>query len=105
MDTNVPPPVHAERSPSGGGFINFIANAVTLLALALMAVGIVAATVHWRSHTIEFVGADRIRLTQSEWWGLSEVQTSYRSTALGWVLIRDGGDEVPVSLQPIKISD
>ena len=62
MDTNVPPPVQAERPPSGGGFINFIANAVTLLALALMAVGIVAATAHWRSHTIESVSYTHLTL-------------------------------------------
>lgn len=95
----------ATQPQSGSGLLNFLANAITFFAFLLMAVGLVAATATWRSHTIEFVGADRIRLTQSEWWGMARRESLYRASPAGWVLLRENGDEVAVALQPIRISD
>lgn len=91
--------------PKDGGLLNFFANAITLFAFLLMAAGLVAITATWRSHTIEFVGADRMRLTQSEWWGIVRAESLYRASPAGWVLLRENGDEVAVTLQPIRISD
>ena len=68
-----------------------------------MAAGIVALTANWRSSTIEFVGSDQVRVTQSEWWGLSSSESLYRAGSDGWVIIRDNGDVVSVATQPIKI--
>lgn len=90
---------------SGSGFLNFLANAITLAAFMLIAIGLVAMTATWRGHTIDFVGSDRVRLTQSEWWGLVRTESVYRASPAGWVLLRENGDEVAVALQPIRISD
>ena len=105
MTTDASSPSVSAQPQSGNGLINFFANAITLVVFLLMALGIVAATAHWRSHTIEFVGSDRMRLTKYEWWGLAEDKALYRATPTGWVLIRENGDEVAVALQPIEISD
>ena len=90
---------------TSGGLLNFIGNVITLIAFLLMAVGLVAATATWQSHTIEFVGTDRMRLTHSEWWGIAQQTAMYRASPAGWVLLRENGDEVAVALQPIKVSD
>ncbi len=88
-----------------GGVMRFLENAMTLFVVFLIGAGLVAITATWRSNTIEFVGGDRLRLTQNEWWGLVINESLYRSTGSGWVVIRANGDEVPVALQPIKIND
>lgn len=62
MTAEAIPTSNTSQSPTGGGLLNFLANALTLAAFLLMAIGLVAATVTWQSHTIEFVGADRMRL-------------------------------------------
>ena len=105
MTAETTSPSSITQQNSGSGLLNFLANAITLVAFLLMAIGLVAATATWRSHTVEFVGADRMRLTQSEWWGLAQRETLYRASPAGWVLLRANGDEVPVAIQPIKVSD
>ncbi|MDX9738096.1 MAG: hypothetical protein RBT53_08125 [Azonexus sp.] len=105
MTAEAIPTSNTSQSPTGGGLLNFLANALTLAAFLLMAIGLVAATATWQSHTIEFVGADRMRLTNVKWWGLSQTESLYRASPAGWVLLRANGDEVAVALQPIKISE
>lgn len=105
MTAEASSPSSATQPQSSGGFLNFVANTITLVAVLLMAIGLVAATATWRSHTIEFVGADRMRLTQSEWWGMARRESLYRASPAGWVLLRENGDEVAVALQPITISN
>ena len=105
MTAETTSPNSTTQPQSGNGLLNLLTNAITFAAFILMAVGLVAVTATWRSHTIEFVGSDRMRLTQSEWWGLSRQESLYRASPSGWVLFRENGDEVAVALQPIKISD
>ena len=105
MTAETASPTSTVQPQSGGVFLNFLGNLFTVVAFALMALGLIAATTTWRSHTIEFVGADRMRLTQSEWWGMVRQESLYRASPAGWVLLRANGDEVAVALQPIRISD
>ena len=99
---NAPPSTMQKKS---GGLLHFLENALSLFLMLLMAVGLVAITATWRNTTIEFIGSDRMRITQNEWWGAASSESLYRSTPAGWVVIRPNSDEVPVALQPIKIND
>lgn len=84
---------------------SFFESLLTLVLWLLMAIGLITATASFRSSTVEFVGSDRMRITENTWWGLLSDETTYRSSASGWLLIRSNGDEIPVSSQPIRIKN
>lgn len=90
---------------STSGFFSFFESLLSFVLCALMAIGLIAATATWRSSTVEFVGNDRMRITQATWWGLLSEEATYRSSASGWLLIRSNGDEVAVSAKPIRIKN
>lgn len=91
-------------STRGSGFLHFVENAFAVVLCLLMAAGLIAITATWRSNTIEFVGKDRMRITETKWWGMRSEETLYRSTVSGWAVMRPNGDEVPVASQPIRLA-
>ena len=95
----------ATAPASTSGFFSFFESLLSLVLCALMAMGLIAATATWRTSTVEFIGSDRMRITENTWWGVLSEETTYRSSASGWLLIRSNGDEVPVSAQPIRIKN
>mgnify|MGYP003477899988 CR=1 FL=1 len=90
---------------STSGFFSFFESLLSFVLCALMAIGLIAATATWRSSMVEFIGSDRMRITENTWWGLLSDETTYRSSASGWLVIRSNGDEVAVSTQPIRINN
>ena len=90
---------------STSGFFSFFESLLSFVLCVLMAIGLIAATATWRSSTVEFIGSDRMRITENTWWGFLNDKTTYRSSASGWLVIRSNGDEVAVSAQPILIKN
>lgn len=81
---------------STSSFFSFFESLLSFVLCALMAIGLIAATATWRSSTVDFIGSDRMRITENTWWGLLINETTYRSSAGGWLLIRSIGNEVAV---------
>lgn len=95
----------AAAPPARSGVMAFFEGLLTLVLCLLMAVGLVALTATFRSSTVEFIGADRLRVTQMQWWGLASNESLYRASGSGWLRVRDNGDEVNVTTQPILPRD
>lgn len=105
MNSEASPPSVNSAATSGRGLVGFFDTVLTTLVFFLLAAGLIAVTATWRSSTVEFVGSDRMRLTESEWWGLHKNERLYRAGGAGWAIIRENGDEVSVAAQPILIKD
>lgn len=84
-------------------FLSFVENAVAIVAVVLIVIGLIAATTTWRGTTVEFVGNDRLRITQSQWWGLFNTTSIYHASSNGWVVRLPNGEEESVRSQPIKL--
>lgn len=84
-------------------FSSLIERAIFVVMIALIAIGLIAATITWRGTTIEFVGNDRLRITQSQWWGLFNKTSIYQAGNNGWVIRLENGEEESVRSQPIKL--
>jgi len=89
-----------------GGLLAFFETVMSWVVIAVVVVGGSTLAVTWQSSSIEFVGDDRMQVSRQTWWGLVERSTVYRADSRhGWMIIRSGGDEVPVSSQPILLRD
>lgn len=84
-------------------FFSFIESAFSVVMIALVVIGLIAATTTWRGTTVEFVGNDRLRITQSQWWGLFSTTSIYQAGSNGWVIRLENGEEEAVRSQPIKL--
>lgn len=89
-------PTNNSAQPRSGALLNLLANALTVVAFSLMAVGMLDATATWKSHAIGFVSADRVRVTQSAWWGLASTESLRRASPSGWTVIRPSAIRLPL---------
>lgn len=62
---------------SKSGFFSFFESLLSFVLCALMAIGLIAETATWRSSTMEFIGSDRMQITQSRWRELFSTTSIY----------------------------
>lgn len=84
-------------------FLSFVENVFSVVTVVLIVIGLIAATTTWRGTTVEFIGNDRLRITQSQWWGLFNTTSIYQASSNGWVVRLPNGEEEAVRSQPIKL--
>ena len=84
-------------------FLSFVENALSVVTVVLIVIGLIAATSTWCATTVEFIGNDRLRITQSQWWGVLKTTSIYQAGSNGWVVRLPNGEEEAVRSQPIKL--
>lgn len=97
--------VEHQKPPAAkpSAFLSFVENAVSVVAVVLIVIGLIAATSTWRATTVEFIGNDRLRITKSQWWRILKTTSIYHAGSNGRVVRLPNGEEKAVRSQPIKL--
>ncbi|QCO67539.1 hypothetical protein E5843_06715 [Luteimonas yindakuii] len=84
----------------------FFDTVLGVIMVTLLAAGLIALTLTWRSSDLEFLGDNEIKVTRATWWGLMETVTRLEvSPQGGWMVIGDDGVRVPLRNRAMRLED
>lgn len=95
-------PVTDGRSAIG----RFFDTLVGTILIVLLAAGLIALTLTWRSSDLVSEGTSRLLVTQSSWWGLQRKITVLEAFQIdGWTIIEESGNRLPMRSQPRRLPE
>lgn len=91
----------------GRSAIGAVFDAVVSTALCvLLAAGLIALTLTWRSSDLEFIADNELRVTRTTWWGWNEKVTRLEASSRdGWQIIGDDNVRVPLRNRALRLED
>jgi len=94
-----------DAHPSAKGAIaSFFDTLVSTVVFILLAAGLVALTLTWRSSDLAFEGANQVVVTRSTWWGFNKTITKVEASALdGWTIVEDDETRKPLRSQTMRL--
>lgn len=104
-------PLDQGAAPAGpiakqGAIGAFFDTVLGVIMVTLLAAGLIALTLTWRSSDLEFLGDNEVKVTKATWWGLMETVTRLEvSPQGGWMVIGDDGVRIPLRNRAMRLED
>jgi len=96
-------PTSPEQAAKGAA-ASFFESWMGRLLLVVLAAGLLAVSLTWRTSDIEFLDGGQIRVAQSMWWGRQKtVATVEYSAQDGWVEIDEEQARGPLGSRAVRV--
>ncbi|WP_129135669.1 hypothetical protein [Luteimonas sp. YGD11-2] len=103
LDQGATPAPSIAKQGAIGAFFDTVLG---VIMVTLLAAGLIALTLTWRSSDLEFLGDNEVKVTKATWWGLMETVTRLEvSPQGGWMVIGDDGVRVPLRNRAMRLEE